>query len=138
MNLYFGFPFHFLSQFFHFFPFLLFKQYLSNLNFCGFYYFNFVYLCTVTFHLAEADNYNYNWLYSVQNSERIAAVQCSPIGPRLGGVGLVKILTGKLGRAWVGAWVGAWHGAWVVGLVMLRQCGGWGGGIHGYTTVIVL
>ena len=30
-----------------------------------------------------------------------AAVSCSPIGPGLGGVGLVFGLTGKLGRAWV-------------------------------------
>ena len=42
---------------------------------------------------------------------------------RLGGVRLVFQLTGKLGRAWVGAWVGAQHGAqhgaWVVGVVMM-------------------
>ena len=28
------------------------------------------------------------------------------------------MVTGKLGRAWVGAWVCAWHGAWVGGVVM--------------------
>ena len=34
-----------------------------------------------------------------------AAVLCSPIPYWLGGVGLGLGLTGKLGRAWVGAWV---------------------------------
>ena len=35
----------------------------------------------------------------------IAAVKCSPSVYRLGGVVLGYFLTGKLGRAWVGAWV---------------------------------
>ena len=46
-----------------------------------------------------------------------AAVSCAY---RLGGVGLGCGMTGKLGRAWVGAWVGAWlvHGlvhGWCMG-----------------------
>ena len=36
---------------------------------------------------------------------RIAAVSCSLVTPRLGGVKMGLGLTGKLGRAWVGAWV---------------------------------
>ena len=42
----------------------------------------------------------------------VAAVSCSPVGYRLGGVGFGFWLTGKLGRAWVGAWVvhGMVHG----------------------------
>ena len=43
----------------------------------------------------------------------LAAVSCSLSVPRLGGVKFGFWLTGKLGRAWVGAWVGAWRGAWV-------------------------
>ena len=35
----------------------------------------------------------------------LAAVSCSPTWCRLGGAGLGFWLTGKLGRAWVGAWV---------------------------------
>ena len=38
-----------------------------------------------------------------------AAVSCSPVTPMLGGVGFGFWLTGKPGRAWVGALVGAWH-----------------------------
>ena len=45
-----------------------------------------------------------------------AAVSCSPVPYRLGGVGFGFWLTGKLGRAWVGAW----HGVWVHGC-MARQ-----------------
>ena len=41
----------------------------------------------------------------------LAAVSCSPTGARLAGVKLVSGLTGKLGRALVGAWACAWHGA---------------------------
>ena len=37
-----------------------------------------------------------------------AAVYCSPITAKLGGVKMVLGLMSKLGRAWVGAWVGAW------------------------------
>ena len=35
--------------------------------------------------------------------QKIAAVSCSPVGYRLGGVKMGFWLTGKLGRAWVGA-----------------------------------
>ena len=42
----------------------------------------------------------------------IAAVSCSPDGPRFGGVKMWSGMTGKLGRAWHwylgGAWVAAW------------------------------
>ena len=41
----------------------------------------------------------------VQQQNRVALNAC-----RLGGVGFGFCLTGKLGRAWIGAW----HGAWVV------------------------
>ena len=37
----------------------------------------------------------------------VAAESCSLSVPMLGGVGLGLGLTGKLGRAWVGAWFGA-------------------------------
>ena len=40
--------------------------------------------------------------------EGTAAISCSPDVSRFGGAGLGFWLTGKLGRAWVGAWVGAW------------------------------
>ena len=52
-----------------------------------------------------------------------AAVSFSPVEYRLGGVGLGSGMTGKQGRAWVGAWVvhgvGEWGGAWVYGLRLL-------------------
>ena len=35
----------------------------------------------------------------------IAAESCSPDMPRLGGVGLVSGMTGRLGLEWVGAWL---------------------------------
>ena len=38
-------------------------------------------------------------------SQCIAAVSCSSVPNRLGGVKIGLGLTGKLGRAWVGAWV---------------------------------
>ena len=50
-----------------------------------------------------------------QISNGLAAASCNP---RLGGVKMGLVLTGKLGHAWVGSWVGAWHGAWVPGAVM--------------------
>ena len=46
-----------------------------------------------------------------KKAKPIAAVSCSLDTLRLGGVGFVFWLMGKLGRAWVGAWRGAWvHG----------------------------
>ena len=42
-------------------------------------------------------------------SVSIAAVWCSDDMAMLGGVGFGFWLTGKLGRACVGAWRGAWH-----------------------------
>ena len=43
----------------------------------------------------------------------IAAVSCSPVAYASGGVRSVYFLTGKLGRAWIGAWFGEWRGAWL-------------------------
>ena len=55
--------------------------------------------------------------------DHLAAVSCSAVPYRLGGVGFVFWMTGKLGRAWVGAWVGAWvvHGisAWGYGVSIM-------------------
>ena len=44
----------------------------------------------------------------------LAAVSCSSVGYRLGGVGFVFGMTGKLGLAWHGCMGGAW-GAWHIG-----------------------
>ena len=41
-------------------------------------------------------------------TRRPAAVSCSHILYRLGGVKMGLGLMGKLGRAWIGAWVSAW------------------------------
>ena len=62
----------------------------------------------------------------MRERENLAAVSCSPSLYMLGGVN-GNMVTGKLGRAWVGAWVGAWvvHGM-VHGWVMCRdwvKCG---------------
>ena len=55
-----------------------------------------------------------------------AAVSCSPVGYRLGGVGFGFWLTGKLRLAWVGAWhrcmgggcgiPSGWWGCWIGGV----------------------
>ena len=44
----------------------------------------------------------------------IAAVSCSPVMARLGGVGLGSGTTGNLGRAWHQCMGGAWHGCRVL------------------------
>ena len=56
----------------------------------------------------------------------LAAVSCSLNTPRLGGVGFGSGLTGKLGRAWVGAWVVHGVGVRGVGVRGVRVHGGWG------------
>ena len=58
-------------------------------------------------------------------SYHLAAVSCSLSAYRLGGVKLGFWLTGRLGRAWVGAWVV--HGCVLPGLVKL----GLGEGLDG-------
>ena len=53
----------------------------------------------------------------------LAAVKCSPVTPRLGGVNNGFWLMGKLDRAWVGEWV---HG-------VVRMWWWWGGGLKVHT-----
>ena len=52
-----------------------------------------------------------------KNTKNLAAVSCSAMSYRLGGVKMVLGLMGKPRRAWVVHGVGAWHGdgAWVWG-----------------------
>ena len=45
---------------------------------------------------------------SGKNAKDAAAVSCSANVAWLAGTGLGFWLTGKLGRAWVGAWVSVW------------------------------
>ena len=63
---------------------------------------------------------SFSW--NVDMEQHPAAVQCGPVTPMLGGVGLVFWLTGKLGRAWVGAWVhGMVHGIWGMSILSLMS-----------------
>ena len=47
---------------------------------------------------------NFDNSLSIKFVKSIAAVSCNPDVYKLGGAGLRFWLTGKLGRAWVGAW----------------------------------
>ena len=51
-----------------------------------------------------------NYRHDLLKGRRVytAAVSCSSVTARLGGVKMGIWLTGKLGRTWVGSWVGAW------------------------------
>ena len=62
-----------------------------------------------------------------KKGENLAAVSCSPMTLSSVGAGFGFWLTGKLGRAWVGALVGVRVGAW---MLVLHVLVGWGYAVY--------